>query len=245
MHPLEILLHLQRTLARLAQVEAGIGEMPSELAALHLEYDARATRRGELESEDQLAAHEHRLYEAELEDLRVRLTRYQEQIPQLRTQREYAAMLQEMDAAKARIDELEELSLAALERREQAGAELTEVATETEQHDRSYQEALGRWNASKPELEQEAGALRAEVAELRKEVPRQHLSLFNRLYERTAGEPLAAVRRHEGPASTFYHCGACHYQVRFQAVAELRRGELRQCDGCKRILYADDDTAGA
>ena len=47
-----------------------------------------------------------------------------------------------------------------------------------------------------------------------------------------------------GRAHTFYHCGACNFRVRPQAVVEIRnQGALVLCDSCKRILYFDEAEA--
>lgn len=244
MDALENLLTLQRALARLKEVEAGLETMPQELASLHAEHDQRSISRVALETEQEQGAAERRLHEAEAADVRVRLERLQEQIPQLRTQREYAAMLQEIDAAKARVRELDDLTLAALERHDEASRELEALGTASAAGDAAYQEALAGWEQDKPTLRAEAERLRGTIATLREQLSRPHQSLFDRVFQRTGGEALAVLCRHEGPVSAFYHCGACHYQVRFQVVAEIRRNELRQCDGCKRILYAEADGTG-
>lgn len=234
------LLDLQRTLARLKQVEIGLATMPAELAELHAEHEARAKARITLEQEQEVAASERRRLEGESADMRAKLERFEAQIPQLRTQREYAAMLQEIDTTKSAIKQVDEATLAALERQETASTQHHDLDAGGE-HEARYVAALEEWENSKPDLAQEAKQLRDEIEVLRTRISRPHLSLFDRLCSRVA-DALAPLRKHEGPGSNFYHCGSCHYQVRFQAVAEIRRGELRQCDGCKRILYSDQDT---
>lgn len=241
MDALESLQNLQRALGRLKEAEAELETMPPDLAALHADHVARGQQRQEVEAELSLAAAERRQFEAETADVQTKLTRFQEQIPSLRTQREYAAMLQEIDAAKARIKELEELTLAALERHDTATAQLSVLDDAVASGEAAYQEGMGQWEARKPALREEADKLRGTVATLREQITRPHLSLFDRVLQRTGGEALAVIQRHAGPASNFYHCGACHYQIRFQAVAEIRRGELRQCESCKRILFAESE----
>lgn len=241
MDALERLLNLQRALARLKEAEAELETMPEGLASLHAQHLERSQRRQELESEQASAATERRQLEAEAADVQAKLERFQAQIPALRTQREYAAMLQEIDAAKLRSKELDELTLAALEKHDSAGAELAALADTAGSGEDAYQEGLAAWEARKPALRAEAEKLRESVATLREQVTRPHLSLFDRVLQRTGGDALAAVQRHAGPTANFYHCGACHYQVRFQVVAEIRRGELRQCESCKRILFAESE----
>ena len=82
------------------------------------------------------------------------------------------------------------------------------------------------------------------IAELRDELPPGNLNLFERIYERTDGDALAVVmpvdRGVKGP--NMWHCGACNYNVRPQAVVEIiNHGSLMYCDSCKRLLYLEDE----
>jgi predicted nucleic acid-binding Zn-ribbon protein len=90
---------------------------------------------------------------------------------------------------------------------------------------------------------EEAEKLRGRVETLRERLPRNQLAHFERVHERTGGQALAPIRKIErsrGPA--MWHCGACNYNVRPQALVEVQdRGALIQCDSCKRILFVESE----
>ncbi len=70
--------------------------------------------------------------------------------------------------------------------------------------------------------------------------------MFDRILDRYPGGALAPVRSIERPGKgqREWHCGACNYRVRPQAVVEIRNGSnLVQCDSCKRILYLEAEPA--
>jgi predicted nucleic acid-binding Zn-ribbon protein len=206
-------------------------------------HDQHARAREEiaaLEAAAETAAHDRRTAEAAAADAQAKLKRYQQQINAVTTQREYGALLHEIDTVKAQIAQHEEAGLAALDRAESAQADLAARREAFQDLDRRYGEELERWEAEKPAVAREVQALTEEIQTLRGRLSRGVLAQFDRIRERYPAGALAAVRRIErgprGPQE--WHCGACNYRVRPQVVVEIRNaGTLVECDSCKRILY--------
>ena len=158
------------------------------------------------------------------------------------TQREYSAILQEIDLVTAQSRELEEQTLVAMESQEEAETAVAELRGAFESLDSQYAEAAAQWEIDKPGVGQQAESTRAHIAELREEIPASSRLLFERVRERTKGKTLAEVMpvsRSSGP--NMWHCGACHYNVRPQSVVDiLNHGDLILCDSCKRILFISE-----
>jgi predicted nucleic acid-binding Zn-ribbon protein len=188
---------------------------------------------------------ERRTAEAGISDAQEKLRRYQRQINEVTTQREYGALLQEIDTVKSQISSFEEQGLAAMERVEASTQALEERRAAFQDLEERYQTELERWEQEKPELAREAEILRERVAGLRQDVPRPQLAQFERILERTNGQALAPIRRMDrGRGPSMWHCGACNYNVRPQVLVEIKdRGSLIQCDSCKRILYVQEERA--
>lgn len=243
--PLETVVVLQQTLDQLKAAEERLHGIPDWMRELHEEHSGRKAEIDALETEVDEAASEKRAAEISALDLQEKLRHYQEQISLVRTQREYGALLQEIDTAKRQIKELEEQALAALERQEQAQARLAEEREEFSALDGRYQEELAKWEAQKPEVARQVEELEARAGELEEKLPRALLTQFHRIFEYHHGTALAPVRTMErGKIGTIYHCGACNYRVRPQAVVEIRNhGNLVLCDSCRRILYVDEAIA--
>jgi hypothetical protein len=245
--PLDTIIELQDTLDRLRQAEAQLGGIPDWMRELDHQYQERKAEIDELERVVETARAERRGSEAVVAEAQEKLKRYQRQINEVTTQREYGALLQEIDTVKGQIGAGEEQGFAALERIDSANRQIEEKRAAFRDLDERYQVELARWEEHKPGIAEEARKLRERLEVLHERLTRPHLAQFERLYERTGGRALAPIRkiaRPKGPA--MWHCGVCHYNVRPQVLVEIQdRGSLIQCDSCKRILYVEGSGARA
>ena len=163
---------------------------------------------------------------------------YQEQIAQVTTQREYGALLNEIDAAKKLASDFEETALEAIEIVDTATAEKESLQKEFEEVDSNYQVELAKWEEEKPQVAEEMDRLEAEAEVLRAKLPKPILLAYQRLYDRHSGQPLAKIQP-LGSGGQGWRCSACNYAVRPQVVVQLRAAnELVSC-GCGRQLYID------
>jgi predicted nucleic acid-binding Zn-ribbon protein len=161
----------------------------------------------------------------------------------VRNQREYGALLQEIDVAKDQIKGLEELALGAMERQEEAESKLAEERQSFEELDTRYAVELEKWEGQKPQVAAEAERLRGRVEVLRERLPRSIQGQYERIADRYGGEALALIVKIDrgGRGANMWHCGACNYRVRPQAIVQIQNhGTLEFCDTCKRILYLDE-----
>jgi predicted nucleic acid-binding Zn-ribbon protein len=246
-HPRTLLgsvVRLQAALDALRRAERQLSGVPEWMDELHGQHSARLAEIAAVGEAAESAAHDRRQAEAAIQDATEKLKHYQQQISLVRTQREYSALLQEIDTVKGSIKGLEEQALAGMDGYEQAQKKLAEERAAFADLDTRYQQALAQWQSERPAVEQQAETLRAEVAQLRGELPRPLLTNFERVYERRAGDAVAPLRKNSSPGGPIYHCGGCNYRVRLQVVGEIRnKGSLVQCDGCRRFLYVPEETA--
>lgn len=240
--PLDIVIELQDALQRLRQAETQLGGIPDWMKELDAEYQARKKEIEDLEQAAEAGRMERRTAEAGISDAQEKLRRYQRQINEVTTQREYGALLQEIDTVKSQISSFEEQGIAAMEGIEASTQALDEARAAFQELEDRYQVELARWEKEKPGLVEEARELSARVQELREELPRPYLAQFERIHQRTGGNALAPIRKIERRGPTMWHCGVCNYNVRPQILVEVKdRGSLIQCDSCKRILFAQEE----
>jgi len=240
---LDTVVALQQALDELHVLDETVAGVPPEMRELHDEYTLRKAEIDALEAAIEEAEGERRAAETGTQDCEVKLKHYQDQVNRVRTQREYSAILQEIDTVRDESRALEDQVLAAMERQEQADKELGELRLAFQEIDEQYAVEAEKWEAAKPGVAQQAESTRALIAELRDNLPPGSLLLFERIYERTHGDALAEVvsldRSVKGP--NMWHCGACNYNVRPQAVVEIiNHGSLIHCDSCKRLLYIEE-----
>jgi len=241
---LDSVVALQHTLDDLERARERLHGIPDWMRELHEEHAGRKAEIDAIAAEIEAAGHERRTSEAEVDDARQKLQRYQQQINEVSTQREYGALLQEIDTVKRQISDGEERAIQALERADRLGEDLTAKRDGFRELDERYSTELAKWEAQKPEVAAEVAELERRVEGLRAEIPKSVLTQFDRLLERSGGAALAPIRRVDrtaGKGVVMWHCGVCNYRVRPQVVVEIRNsGRLIHCDSCKRILYLEE-----
>lgn len=238
--PLDNVVALQEALAKLQLLDESLAGVPPEMRELHEEHTARKGEIEALEASVAQAETARRQAETGAEDCEVKLKHFQEQVSRVKTQKEYSAILHEIDTVKQQSREFEEQALTAMGTQEELESQLAELRAAFEDLDAQYARAAEKWEEERPGVAQQAETLRAHVAELREALPPPSLMLFDRIRERTNNAPLAEIISLEGAGRTpnMWHCGACHYNVRPQSVVDVRNnGSVLLCDSCKRILY--------
>ena len=206
---------------------------------LHDEYTKRKALIEEHEAAAAQAEQDRRAAEGSAAESLAKAAHYQQQINRVTTQREYGALLSEIDAAKQTASDFEEQALEALEVIETSNAERDRLRQEFEEIDAQYQVELGKWEEEKPQVAAQIDRLETEAEVLRAKLPKPLLLAYERLYERHGGKPLARIEPVETSGQPTWRCSACNYSVRPQVVVQLRAAnELVSC-GCGRQLYID------
>jgi len=240
----ESIVALQQTLNELSAAEGRLHGIPEWMKELHEEHQSRKAEIEAVEETAASAAQRRRESDAAISDAQEKLARYQAQISQVSTQREYGALLKEIDAVKQEIAAAEQVAVVSLEEIEAAEKERDRLREDFRDLDERYQTEAARWEKEKPGVAKSVAKLERRAQTLREAIPRGVQTLFDRLVGRTSAQALARVAKGATPrrkGNAFWHCTACHYRVRPQVVVELRNlGSLIQCESCKRILYIDD-----
>jgi len=240
---LETIVELQDALIQLQEAEHRLNSIPDWMRELHAEYSTTKAEIDTIQEAVESAAREHRAAEAVASDAQEKLKKYQQQINRVSNQREYGALLQEIDTVKTQISSSEEQAITSLGQHEKAEKELAERTASFQDLNKRYVTELARWESEKPGVAREVKELKARIAGLRGKLTRAVLSQFDRILDRNPGGALAAIRlieRPGGKGQKEWACTSCNYRVRPQSVVEIRNGEhLVQCDSCKRILYVE------
>lgn len=170
------------------------------------------------------------------------VTRLREHLNTVKTNKEYAAVLAQLNNEKADASRLETRALqmmegmetqrqvvAECEREEQQGAErLGDLKAQAAQSQRTFSEKLEELQARRKASEQG--------------LARDTTALFERLSERYEGEVMARIERTH-PRRDEFTCGGCHMTLSAEtANAALTRDEVLLCQNCGRILYIEKGT---
>src|SRR6186997_2005271 len=108
------LVHLSRSMQSLASASALLAGVPDSMRALHEEFLAAKAELDALDASATQAALERRQAESAIADAQEKLKHFQQQVSKVRNQREYGALLTEIDTVKQQTKSLEDEALAAL-----------------------------------------------------------------------------------------------------------------------------------
>ena len=204
--------------------------VPPDLVEVDREYQDKVQAVAALKARLTEAELEKRKAEGELADHKEKLKKYQAQLRNVQSSREYSAALNEIDGVEKLIRSTEDKFLELEDEIEKARADLDErektLPAETEQHE----ERLKDWRAEQRAINDELTSAREEIARLEAEIPPRDRAEFHRLVDKKHGLAVVLV---QGSS-----CSACHVKVRPAAMQILKQGrEVIYCDSCKRILY--------
>ncbi len=239
---LETIVELQSALDELNQFQGRIDGIPDWMKELHDEHQAKTAEIDAVAERAEEARSQRREAEAQLADAQAKLEHFQGQIGRVTTQREYGALLKEIDTVKGLIAGFEKVALESIDLFDAAQKELDELRERFSELDERYGVELAKWEAEKPAVAETIADLDVRVTGLREAIELPHLRLFDRLYDRNGGQAMAPLMLIESPRSKNreWRCSSCNYRVRPQVVVEIRnQGAIIQCDCGRRILYLE------
>lgn len=238
---LPTVIELHEAVTKLRAAEELLDGIPDWMQELHEEHSRQKAEMDGLQAALEEAEQAKRVADREISDLQAKVKHFQEQIGMVRNQREYGALLQEIDTAKEQISGAEERELAAMEQADEAQRLREERSGAFQELDSRYQGELLKWEGQKPEVARRAEELRQQVAELEEKVPKATLAMFERTRLRYGGNALALVMVVDRKGPRIWHCGSCNYRVRPQTVVSIQAKSIETCDSCRRILHIEED----
>lgn len=226
----EKLLVLQDRDVRIAQLRNEATRIPAEIAGvdarLRQETQHLETHRTELKHVEA----ERKKLEVEADSKRAQITKYQQQLTQIKSNTEYQALLKEIAGLDREIRGIEDQELELMERLERTQPEVRrEQALVKELADKAESDkaALAKRGAL---IDEELAKLVVDRQGVAGQVEEDALQRYERLL-RSKGDAAVVAIRHG-------NCGGCHLHIPTQVVHNARYGEqLTSCDYCGRILY--------
>jgi predicted nucleic acid-binding Zn-ribbon protein len=227
---LRALIDLQVVDSRIAGLEALAAKIPREIAAIHAGVEEAKKSVEASKSKLDAARKGQRAKEKDLEDNRVKRQKFEGQLYQVKTNKEYSAVLSEIEEVKQEKARIEEEILTLMEVGERLAAEGKEADAQL-----TTRESRGRGEEATLQqqlrgVETDLAAARSERAELARQLPAGVLRDYDRILHHRG---VAAV---EVTKPNF--CGGCRVTITPQRLQELRQqNTLIPCESCGRYLY--------
>jgi predicted nucleic acid-binding Zn-ribbon protein len=227
---LERLIRLQEIETRVAEARKRIADAPGEIAAL----DARLTASQDAVSAAKQALADNqsarRLIEKDLASVQQRLSKYRDQLMEVKTNPEYHAMQHQIASANAEVAKFEEQILVNMLEADDFNVRLKTSEAALKADDAALAKERAAIQADAADKQRVLEESLHERTALVGEMSRNALELFERVAKVRQG--IAVAQAIEG------HCSICHVRLRPQVYNTiLRNDEIVQCDHCQRVLY--------
>ena len=227
---LQTLIHLQEYDTRIAGLEAEANRLPKRIEAIQKSVAEARTAVETVTGRVDTTRKNLRAKEKDLEVVAARRGKAEAHLWEVKTNKEYSAVLIEIEDIKQEKARTEEEILTLMEMQERLATELREAETrlKTREDQGRQDEAVVRQQLAT--VEAELTGLRGERATLAREVPAALLADYERILKARGGLAIASV-------TAMSVCGGCRVTIRPQAIQELRSAALMRCESCGRYLY--------
>jgi predicted nucleic acid-binding Zn-ribbon protein len=226
---LQTLISLQAIDSRIAALEADAARLPKEIAAIHagVEDAKKQVEQAQMDA----ARKDQRAKEKDLEVVQAKRSKNEARLYEVKTNKEYSAVLIEIEDIKQEKAKMEEEVLVLMEAQERLAGDIREAEARFKQRETEGrgQEATAK-DLLRP-VETELAGVRTERKELAGQLPGPILADYDRILRARGGLALVPVTKPN-------FCGACRMTITPQRLQELRaQASLIPCESCGRYLY--------
>lgn len=224
------MLKLQQADLELKNLHHELDVIPHREQEIHDELNQLKELSGNADAEVKELEKTARNLERDVESLRSKKINLKNKQMEVKTNKEYQAILAEIDFLDKDIFEKEDQILEIMEQSESAQQDAEIKRRKLAESSRRLEQELQRLADSRRFLETEIQARTEKRDSVARELPADVMKLYRKLADSLGGVALSEARDEI--------CQVCHVRLRPQAFEELRStDQLIQCENCSRILY--------
>ena len=228
---LQTLINLQAIDTRIAALEADAARLPKEIAAIHAAVEEARKQVEQGKTGLDAARKDQRTKEKDLEVVQGKRVKNEARLYEVKTNKEYSAVLIEIEDIKQEKARMEEEVLVLMEAQERLTGEIRESEARFKQRESEGLRQEATLNEQLRGIEIDLAAVRTERRELAAKLPANILADYDRILRARAGLALVPVAKPN-------FCGACRMTITPQRLQELRaQSSLIPCESCGRYLY--------
>jgi predicted nucleic acid-binding Zn-ribbon protein len=227
---IQSLVRFQELNLEAARLSARLSQIPSELKSVDDEQQAAASSVARARDSLAEAGKRRRDLERQLQDFEGKISKYNDQSRDVKTNEQYRAIMSEIQTVRVHIGEVEEKILLAME-------ESDVLERRIKEEEKVVASRKGEFDARRAKLAAERDHVTAERDRIKEEastragtIPPEALDIFNTIAGIRSGVAMARAREER--------CTGCNVRIRPQVFADVRKNsQVIQCESCKRILY--------
>jgi uncharacterized protein len=171
------------------------------------------------------------------------IARLREALNRTKSNKEYAAILTQLNTDKADMLKLEDEILKVLAQADELRNHEAALKVSLTEEQRQAERVTEVLRSAESKLSEELKSLESQRDEAASQIPPSVLSVFERSCERNEGEAMARVEKAH-PKRAEYVCSGCSMSVPLEIINALQtRDEVQQCQTCSRILFLEAPAA--
>jgi len=226
---LDALLELQRQDTRLMEAKRAKDAVPKRREALSEAVALAKTALDQAKKELEQIRLARRAVEKEVEAIAAEGAKLERQLHDIKTNKEYTALLHEIELLKSKRSDQETKILESFDREEKLSAAVTAADKRVQAEEARRKEGEETLTREAAALEQRIHSLSQDRDAVKPRVPASLLSRYDRLASARDGVAVAEVKKGA--------CGACFKGLTPHALQEARKGDQIQiCESCGRIM---------
>lgn len=231
---LNLLLDLQEIDEQLGELDRSKVYLPEMIDNINKEIEILETQLMENREAFLGAKMKQKQIELDIETDKLELERYQKQMKVIKTNKEYDALVGEIDVRKQKISDNEDEILKLMSIIDESTEKIGELEKLLEGARAQNIAHLENLRSELTSLEQKIGEKKSQRLLLTKSIDRRALTVYERIRRGKGGLAVVPLRKRA--------CGGCFKQIPPQMVQQIRRGDrLYTCDSCGRILIWVDE----
>lgn len=174
--------------------------------------------------------------ELEIATREASLQKYQQQMMSIKTNKEYDALVAEIDAIKNTISSHETELLQTIERSDALAKQIDELNARREQIEENNDKQLKILREKIATIGEKMSEKEGSRNQIISSIPRPTLSAYERVRRGRGGQAVVAVKKRA--------CGSCFKALTPKKVQDVKRGDrIFTCDHCGALMYWDDEVS--
>jgi predicted nucleic acid-binding Zn-ribbon protein len=228
---LKTLIDLQGVDTRIATLDAEAARLPKEIAAIHAAIAAVKQEVDAAKASIDVTRKDQRAKEKDLEVVQGKRSKTEARLYEVKTNKEYSAVLAEIEEIKQEKGKVEEDILVLMESQERLSGEIKDAERRLKGRETQGKQEEGVLQEKLRGVEVDLAVVRSERQELARQLPAPVLADYDKLLRARGGLAIVQVVKPN-------LCGGCRMTVTPQRLQELRAQTAPlPCESCGRYLY--------
>ena len=230
---LQQLVDLQKIDDNISEYRKILADIPCQLDSARTELEEKKNILKVVMDEIKTLQKQRKSLEQEVQSENDHMAKAKIKLPAVKTNKEYTAILTEVDAIKEKVSKIEDKELEIMEVLEIKAKEVPGVEKKCKDEDEHFNTYRQKKDTEEKRVKQELEDLETKRKNLSDLVDIVILKRYQKIFNSREGRAVAGLRENI--------CQGCFQQVLPQTVIEVKVGEkIHQCEGCMRFLFWEE-----